>query len=96
MLGRSIARVGTDRDKAKAKAESKSKVKGKGPECPLHTGRLVDVAEYLGEESDMQPTLIHRVEADGVSVFYREAGLPEAPVVLLLHGFPTYLFSIVS
>ncbi|MEM7144508.1 MAG: alpha/beta fold hydrolase [Verrucomicrobiota bacterium] len=32
----------------------------------------------------------HRtVEIDGLSIFYREAGPPEAPVVLLLHGFPT-------
>jgi pimeloyl-ACP methyl ester carboxylesterase len=26
---------------------------------------------------------------DGLEVFYREAGAPEAPTVLLLHGFPT-------
>ncbi len=26
---------------------------------------------------------------DGVNIFYREAGPPEAPVLLLLHGFPT-------
>ncbi|MFO1055552.1 MAG: alpha/beta hydrolase [Dongiaceae bacterium] len=26
---------------------------------------------------------------DGVTIFYREAGRPEAPAVLLLHGFPT-------
>src|SRR6478672_3149633 len=26
---------------------------------------------------------------DGLKVFYREAGNPNAPVVLLLHGFPT-------
>lgn len=32
----------------------------------------------------------HRtVEIDGVSIFYREAGPAEAPVLLLLHGFPT-------
>lgn len=30
-----------------------------------------------------------RVHADGVSVFYREAGDPSAPTLLLLHGFPT-------
>jgi pyruvate/2-oxoglutarate dehydrogenase complex dihydrolipoamide dehydrogenase (E3) component/pimeloyl-ACP methyl ester carboxylesterase len=29
-----------------------------------------------------------RVEADGVKVFYRESGPADAPVVLLLHGFP--------
>jgi pimeloyl-ACP methyl ester carboxylesterase len=37
-------------------------------------------------------TLIHRVQADGVTVFYREAGEPGAPVVLLLHGFPASSF----
>jgi pimeloyl-ACP methyl ester carboxylesterase len=37
-------------------------------------------------------TSIHRIEADGVTVFYREAGAPDAPVVLLLHGFPTSSF----
>jgi pimeloyl-ACP methyl ester carboxylesterase len=34
----------------------------------------------------------HLVEADGVRVFYREAGPADAPVVLLLHGFPTSSF----
>jgi pimeloyl-ACP methyl ester carboxylesterase len=29
------------------------------------------------------------VTADGVEVFYREAGDPSAPAILLLHGFPT-------
>src|SRR6266852_5518069 len=38
------------------------------------------------------PTSIHRVEADGVRVFYRAAGDASAPVVLLLHGFPTSSF----
>ncbi|HLK65115.1 MAG TPA: alpha/beta hydrolase [Bryobacteraceae bacterium] len=37
-------------------------------------------------------TNIRRVNADGVSVFYREAGPADAPVVLLLHGFPTSSF----
>ena len=35
---------------------------------------------------------IHRVEADGVRVFYRAAGEATAPVVLLLHGFPAASF----
>jgi pimeloyl-ACP methyl ester carboxylesterase len=34
----------------------------------------------------------HLVEADGVRVFYREAGPADAPVVLLLHGFPSSSF----
>ncbi|PVZ55365.1 hydrolase [Pseudomonas sp. B1(2018)] len=29
------------------------------------------------------------VEADGIRVFYREAGAADAPVLLLLHGFPS-------
>jgi pimeloyl-ACP methyl ester carboxylesterase len=37
-------------------------------------------------------TSIHRLAADGVGVFYREAGEVSAPVVLLLHGFPTSSF----
>jgi pimeloyl-ACP methyl ester carboxylesterase len=38
------------------------------------------------------PTLIRRIEADGVTIFYREAGAADAPVVLLLHGFPASSF----
>jgi pimeloyl-ACP methyl ester carboxylesterase len=37
-------------------------------------------------------TFIRRVEADGVKIFYRDAGLPEAPTVLMLHGFPASSF----
>jgi pimeloyl-ACP methyl ester carboxylesterase len=29
------------------------------------------------------------VDVDGLSVFYREAGAPDAPTLLLLHGFPS-------
>ena len=36
------------------------------------------------------PVTHHRtVTVDGVGIFYREAGPADAPVVLLLHGFPT-------
>lgn len=34
----------------------------------------------------------HYVKVDGVRIFYREAGDPNAPTVLLLHGFPTSSF----
>ncbi|HTJ30983.1 MAG TPA: alpha/beta hydrolase [Acidobacteriaceae bacterium] len=37
-------------------------------------------------------TATHRINADGVNVFYREAGPADAPVVLLLHGFPSSSF----
>jgi pimeloyl-ACP methyl ester carboxylesterase len=37
-------------------------------------------------------TTVHKVEADGVQVFYRAAGEANAPAVLLLHGFPSSSF----
>ncbi|MFJ2345761.1 alpha/beta fold hydrolase [Streptomyces antimycoticus] len=38
----------------------------------------------------MTAVVHHRTAAvDGLEVFYREAGDPQAPVVVLLHGFPT-------
>ena len=43
-------------------------------------------------DRNMPLTTINRIDADGVSVFYREAGPRDAPVVLLLHGFPTSSF----
>ena len=35
------------------------------------------------------PVHYRYVEADGVRVFYREAGNPERPTLLLLHGYPS-------
>ena len=37
----------------------------------------------------MHPTHYRRQKIDGLDVFYREAGAPEAPAIVLLHGFPT-------
>ena len=37
----------------------------------------------------MTATMNKRVDVDGLEVFYREAGRPDAPVLLLLHGFPS-------
>jgi len=37
-------------------------------------------------------TSVHTVEADSVEVFYRAAGKTDAPVILLLHGFPASSF----
>ena len=42
------------------------------------------------ENSPSVPTTTYRtVSVDGLKVFYRQAGNPKSPVVLLLHGFPT-------
>jgi pimeloyl-ACP methyl ester carboxylesterase len=38
------------------------------------------------------PASTSKIGADGVQVFYRAAGQPSAPVILLLHGFPTSSF----
>jgi pimeloyl-ACP methyl ester carboxylesterase len=46
----------------------------------------------MAEKILVPHTSIHRIDADGVTVFYREAGPADAPVVLLLHGFPTSSF----
>jgi pimeloyl-ACP methyl ester carboxylesterase len=35
------------------------------------------------------PVYYKTVQIDGVDIFYREAGAESAPVLLLLHGFPT-------
>ena len=35
------------------------------------------------------PTLYRMIQIDGLSIFYREAGPTDAPVLLLLHGFPS-------
>ena len=35
------------------------------------------------------PTLYRTTQIDGLSIFYREAGPKDAPVILLLHGLPS-------
>jgi pimeloyl-ACP methyl ester carboxylesterase len=35
------------------------------------------------------PVYYRSVKVDGLSIFYREAGRPDAPTILLLHGFPS-------
>jgi len=46
----------------------------------------------MTEKTLIPHTSIRRIQADGVTVFYREAGPVDAPVVLLMHGFPTSSF----
>ena len=44
---------------------------------------------YAAEQPGVPTVHYHTVTVDGVDIFYREAGPADAPVVLLLHGFPT-------
>jgi pimeloyl-ACP methyl ester carboxylesterase len=37
----------------------------------------------------MSPITYRTVQVDDVKIFYREAGQPDAPALLLLHGFPS-------
>jgi pimeloyl-ACP methyl ester carboxylesterase len=46
----------------------------------------------MAQHANVPLTTIDRVETDGLTVFYREAGPADAPVALLLHGFPTSSF----
>lgn len=43
----------------------------------------------MSHPANITRAAFHTVRADGVDVFYRAAGPADAPVVLLLHGFPT-------
>jgi pimeloyl-ACP methyl ester carboxylesterase len=67
----------------------------------LTAALLASVASIVATPADAGATSIaaaqtampvvhyHTVKVDGVDIFYREAGPSDAPVVLLLHGFPT-------
>ena len=37
----------------------------------------------------LSPTSHRNVDVDGLKIFYREAGRGDAPILLVLHGFPT-------
>jgi pimeloyl-ACP methyl ester carboxylesterase len=65
------------------KTTKRSTLESETPEVISHTA---------GEELGIPVTSIHKAEADGIQVFYRSAGDPTAPVVLLLHGFPSSSF----
>jgi pimeloyl-ACP methyl ester carboxylesterase len=59
----------------------------------VETGRSVGLAHKEDHVMNKLPsTSFHRIEADGLRVFYRTAGDADAPTVLLLHGFPASSF----
>ena len=49
-------------------------------------------AAAQGDDWNDSAVRFRTVEVDGLDVFYREAGDPNAPVMLLLHGFPASSF----
>jgi pimeloyl-ACP methyl ester carboxylesterase len=51
-----------------------------------------DASASANNVHNIPPIHRKRIEVDGVRVFYREAGDPNAPVVILLHGFPASSF----
>jgi hypothetical protein len=58
----------------------------------LEAGPLNVSSRAAAAQFSVPTTSIHTVEADGGRVFYRAAGDPTAPVILLLHGFPASSF----
>jgi len=54
-------------------------------------GLTVGLAQpsVAGSTATDYPTAYRSIKVDGLSIFYREAGPPTAPTILLLHGFPS-------
>lgn len=50
---------------------------------------LTGTAQSASIPSTSATTSYHYVQADGVDLFYREAGPKDAPTIVLLHGFPS-------
>lgn len=64
----------------------------KATKRPVRSGDIGEGHSSIVEQPVVPLTSIRRIEADGVRMFYREAGDAGAPVILLLHGFPTSSF----
>ena len=58
----------------------------------LRPKKAEDTSSPANTHSAVPVMSVHKVEADGIHIFYRAAGDPSSPVVLLLHGFPTSSF----
>src|SRR5690349_2000161 len=62
------------------------------PGCRKSLSRPAGYQARDRRENQM-PSVVHRtVDVDGVEVFYRETGPPDAPVLLLPHGYPSSSF----
>jgi len=62
---------------------------------PARSGKAHNILVKTGRPTPQDPgdrvmtVRFNTVDVDGLKVFYRSAGDPSAPVVLLLHGFPS-------
>lgn len=60
-------------------------------------GLTADAQQHVSKNNNVKETTMEQatrtfyktVEVDGLEIFYREAGPANAPVILLLHGFPS-------
>lgn len=57
--------------------------------APEPTSAAVTAGGAYVDEAGLARVYFREAEVDGVTVAYREAGDPQRPTVLLLHGFPT-------
>ena len=55
----------------------------------LATALFAGTAQAAPLPSTNATTTYHRVQVDGVGIFYREAGPADAPTIVLLHGYPS-------
>ncbi len=59
------------------------------PKHVLAASLLAGTAQAAPIPSTNATTTYHRVQVDGVGIFYREAGPENAPSIVLFHGFPS-------
>ena len=74
--------------RSKAFAEGTSLVNRIAHYC-FATALLAGAAQAAPLLSTNATTTFHRMQVDGVEIFYREAGPENAPTIVLLHGFPS-------
>jgi pimeloyl-ACP methyl ester carboxylesterase len=56
---------------------------------PFGRSLVILLLALFAVAAQAQPTRYRTATVDGVRIFYREAGPADAPVIVLLHGFPT-------
>ena len=55
----------------------------------LTAATMIATMSAMADEQGRPMVRYRTVDVDGMDIFYREAGNPTAPTILLLHGFPT-------